>query len=200
MLPEEYNQLYTNNPAVWENKEHDRMVFHYVSKYGEPKNLLGLGCGNGHTLKVFIDQWPDVAYTGLDFSQVAVDICTENIPTAEFVCIDVMDYKPSGKFEAILLVGVAEHFDNPPEKLEYIHQKLLKSGGVLYMEVPNCMAYRSFRNKQEGFYRIELGTRQLEWHYKRETWEQIILDAGFEIVERIKGPRLHNEFIWILTR
>lgn len=199
MMPEEYDQLYKREPRKWFNTDHDKMVFRYVSKYGEPKNVLEIGCGTGHTLAHFSQRWPDVAFTGLDFSCVGVEICKQNVHAAEFVCMDVMEYKPSGKFEVILLVGVAEHFDNPPEKLEYICQKLLKGNGILYMEVPNCMAYSGAPNT-EGFYRISHGTKQMEWHYKRETWEQMIEAAGFEILEKINGPRKHNEFIWILTR
>ena len=199
MLPAEYNKLYAENPNKWSSEDHNKMIFRYMSKYGEPKNLLEIGCGIGHTLKFFCNKWPDVPCTGLDFSCIAIDICRKNIPQAEFTCIDVMEYKPSSKFEMILLVGVVEHFDNPAEKLEYIYEKLLKSKGTMYMEVPNCLSY-THAPKEEGLFRILHGTRQLEWHYKRETWEQIIKDSGFEILEKITGPQKHNEFIWILTK
>lgn len=199
MLPDEYNSLYTNNPQKWENETHDQLVFASMASYGEPDKLLEIGCGNGHTLAKFVGHWPNVEYVGLDFSSVAISLCSENVPGAELICGDVMEYNPSGKFDMILLVGVAEHFDDPVEKLEYIHQKLLKSGGKMYMEVPNCRAY-SQAPEGEGFHRIGCGSNQLEWHYSRESWEQIIEDAGFEIVEKLTGPRKHNEFIWILTR
>ena len=199
MLPSEYNQLYTKNPSKWSNETHDKMIFAYVSKHGLPDTLLEIGCGTGHTLVCFARYWPDVIYTGIDFSSVAIDLCRDNVPVAEFACVDVMDYKPSNKFDTILLVGVAEHFDDPFEKLEYIHQKLLKNNGIMYMEVPNCLAY-SHAPKEEGLHRILHGSGQLEWHYRRETWEQILTDIGYEILETIRGPQKHNEFIWILTR
>lgn len=199
MLAEQYDELYTNDPERWSDIRHDEMVFNHVSGYGEPASLLEIGCGNGHTLEYFAENWPGVDYVGLDFSTVAIDISKAKVPGAEFVCIDIMEYKPLGKFEMILLVGVAEHFDDPLGKLEYIRQKLLKGNGVMYMEVPNCMAYTK-APKEEGFHKILHGTQQMEWHYKRETWTQIINDAGFEIVKTIRGPRKHNEFIWILSR
>jgi len=50
----------------------------------------------------------------------------------------------------------------------------------------------------EGFRRLNKGSRQVEWHLYRKTWEQIITGAGYEIVKSIKGPRMENEFIWVV--
>jgi hypothetical protein len=75
----------------------------------------------------------------------------------------------------------------------------MSPNAVLYVELPNCLAYKS--NKEPGvesFHVVNQGNRQWEWHLKRETWEKIFIEAGFEIAESIEGPAIQWSFIWVL--
>ena len=143
-------------------------------------------------------RWPETRCIGLDFSEVAISLAKRNAPKAEFICADIEDYQPDEKFDIIILSGVAEHFDDPLKKLTLI-RKLLKDTGILYLEVPNCISYKTFKENREGYFRINQGSRQMEWHYYRPTWERIIAEAGYEVVKSIKGSKPYWEFIWILA-
>jgi hypothetical protein len=80
-------------------------------------------------------------------------------------------------------------------------RKLMTPYGILYIEAPNCLNYKS--NKEPGvesFHVVAQGNRQFEWHLKRETWESIFLKAGFEILESLDGPAIQWQYIWILKR
>jgi len=45
---------------------------------------------------------------------------------------------------------------------------------------------------------LERGSRQMEWHLSKQSWEKKILEAGFEIVDQFKGVKSWWQFIWIL--
>jgi trans-aconitate methyltransferase len=194
---QEYNNFYRKNPRQWASISRDEMVFNYIAPYGKPETILEVGCGSGHLLSYILCRWPGIGCVGIDFSNVAIDLARKNAPKAQFACIDVMDYKPIELFDVILLSGVAEHFDDPIMKLMHIRQ-LMNRKGILYLEVPNCIAYPTSQ-QVEGYRRIRQGSRQMEWHLFRESWEKIIKKAGFRILESINGPQIYTEFIWILA-
>jgi hypothetical protein len=52
--------------------------------------------------------------------------------------------------------------------------------------------------KHEGFRRLNAGSRQVEWHLLRSTWERHIHNAGFNIYAAVTGFRQNIEFIWIV--
>jgi len=198
-LVSEYNRIFTKDPRRWSSFDRDEMVFNYIKPYGVPKNILEIGCGNGHLLAYISARWPDIDCVGLDFSEVAINLAKQNAPKAKLICVDIEDYKPKKKFDMVLLSGVAEHFDNPLEKLKLI-QKLVAKNGILYLEVPNCISYSSLKEKREGYFRISQGTRQMEWHLYRESWEKIIEEAEYKFTESLIGSQPYWEFVWILSK
>lgn len=202
MLIQEYDNFYTRNPKQWDNSTHDEFVLDILRSYDRPDTLLDIGCGNGHLLKHLSTHWPtskryDMEFWGLDFSPVAIDLASQSVPDANFVLSDIQNMGMSSYFDMITCVGVAEHFIDPLDGLRQC-RKMLKKNGAMYLEVPNCLVYRSNKGCGEGYFRINQGSKQLEWHLLRETWEYLIIKAGFTILETIKGPQPQNEFIWIL--
>ena len=189
-----YNAIYKARPSKWADIDRDYTAFKTInSVMDEPGRMLDIGCGNGHTLAFFKSQWPGTQYTGVDISDVALDLAKKRIPEAEFY-----EGIPLGRlWDIIVLMGVAEHFPLFVEELRYIGTCLVQSG-YLYLEAPNCLAYSN--DQEEGFRQTHRGSGQKEWHWKRATWEQALDDAGFEIVRRSIGPFAAWEFIWILRR
>lgn len=196
-LVEQYNEIYRNKPDKWAKHSRDSFAFNHLSKYGEPKTMLDIGCGNGHTIAYLSMVWRKTKFTGLDLSDIAIDLARASFPSANFICGFLDDDVVSGKFDLITLLGVVEHFPTPLNALKQIF-KLLNDGGHVYIEAPNCLEMSG--NQEESFRVIENGSGQFEWHYKRETWEKIIRDAGFEIVENIKGQDIVTEFVWVLRK
>ena len=195
-LAQEYDRMYIADPARWDMDELDRVRLHVLKDYAEAgAKLLDIGCGSGHTLKYLHEHWRTVAYYGIDLSPAAVELAKANAPFAEIVCTRLTDCDLEG-MDIIMLGGVAEHFADPRRSLQYV-RRMLDDGGIVYLEVPNCLAYGDAHG--EGFYRIRAGD-QTEWHLPRAEWEKIINDAGFVILKSITGPNKYNEFIWILSK
>ena len=201
-LVEEYDGWFKRKPHKWERVESNELARHYVIQVlgRQPMNVIDIGCGNGHTIEYLSKHWQFTQFVGLDLSEVGIEIANKrNLDRAEFITgfADLFSMEGEGCFEVALLLGVAEHFDSPGTVLEHTRKTILDPVGLLYIECPNCIGYPE-SEKVEGFRRLAKGSRQVEWHLFRETWEEIITGAGYEIVESIKGPRMENEFIWVV--
>jgi len=182
-LSDFYDELYREHPYRWGSSGRDEFLCKNMS---QPGSVLDIGCGNGHTLEYLSKMWEGTKLYGLDISEVALDIAKVRVPTAEFFCGTVDDIEL--KVDLALLLGVAEHFEDLKEL-----GRVKKFGGLVYLEVPNCLAYSS--STQEGF----RGERiQKEWHLSRYTWEKIIQEQGYKIVKSLIGEGVTWEFIWIL--
>lgn len=188
-----YDGVFTDNPNKWANVDRDYTAFKLVSAFvREPAIMLDYGCGNGHTLALFNSQWPYTKYVGVDISPVGLEAAKQRLPQGEYYT-----QMPDGKFDIITIMGVAEHFQNPIEQLRHL-SRYLTDNGILYLEVPNCLSYSA--NKDEGFRTTHEGAGQIEWHWKRETWEAALQAAGYEIVKAFVGPHPYWEFIWVLRK
>lgn len=202
MTPEEYDLIYLERPERWTDAKRDEFAFKCLSDalHEEPYKLLDLGCGNGHTLAFFADRWKKTKYHGIDLSKIAIKLAKAKVPQAELYAARLDDFDPYnyyehfGPFNCILIMGVAEHFADIVKELKIVRDNLTKNGCV-YLEVPNVL--RLSGRPDEGWYE---SSHQYEWHLRRETWEKHILDAGFYMDERIVGPSVFCEFVWILKK
>jgi SAM-dependent methyltransferase len=194
-----YDRIYKKNPHKWEIAEYDRLAFDVLNEYlgGEPpKNLLDVGCGNGHTLEYFARHWPEVAYSGLELSGEAIRLARRRIPEASFIQGNFEETIFPNKYDCITLLGVIEHFEDLAKNLEKL-RRIMAVDCICYIEAPNCIDYPKSAH-EEGFRETNSGSHQEEWHLFRSTWESILINAGFEILAALKGINLQTEFVWLV--
>ena len=199
-LVEEYNNFFLRKPHKWTREDSNLMAFEHLNKHlgCNPRSVIDIGCGNGHTIEYLAKKWKKTEFVGIDLSDVAIGLAyARGIRRPSFKCAFADTFYVSPGYQVGLLLGVAEHFISPGRVLREIRENILAPGGILYIEVPNCIAYPS-SEPVEGFRRLACGSRQTEWHWRRETWESIILDSGYTIERSIVGPKQENEFIWIV--
>jgi len=56
-----------------------------------PKSVLDVGCGNGYSTKIFAETFPDIRFTGMDFSESMIDLAKKSkIENASFFVGDVL--------------------------------------------------------------------------------------------------------------
>jgi len=197
-LKAEYDDYYKKNPEKWTSESRDAFTYQALSNFlgAPPKTLIDVGCGNGHTIAHLMERWPETKFTGLDLSAEAIRLARIKAPGATFVRGFLDEVYGLHQYEVVLLLGVAEHFQDISGNLARV-RGLIAPGGVGYIEVPNCIAHPK-SEKVEGFRRLNHGSRQTEWHLYRPTWEQHIKNAWLEIIGSLDGPHSPHEFIWFV--
>jgi SAM-dependent methyltransferase len=98
--------------------------------------VLDLGCGDGNSTRYFRLHFPDCEYTGLDTSELSIDLATERkIEGAEFRHYDGEKIPfPDGSFDIVFVACVFHHID-PSAHAEVLTEirRVLHKGGRLYL-------------------------------------------------------------------
>ena len=89
------------------------------------KSILDLGCGPGQFADYILQHHPQITYTGVDFSNVAVQTARKRCPNATFIEKNLLssDFSLKWDSEAIFLLEVLEHIENDIALLEKIPSK-----------------------------------------------------------------------------
>ena len=193
-----YNKIYQDRPDKWDLTWRDGFAYYVLSRHTKPpETFLDIGCGNGHTIEYFNKKWPDTIYSGIDLSDEAIRLAEQRVSGAFFNCTSYDDYSSFQYYDVVVLMGVAEHFEDLVPSL----RNLKKIGKLIYIESPDCLSFdlaNGSPNKEEGFRETYKGAGQMEWHLKKSTWEEKIKFAGLEIVQFYPGEPYSSSFIWVL--
>lgn len=124
--------------------------------------ILDLGCGPGQFAQYLSAVWPEVQYTGLDFSAVAVAKARQRNPQHLFEQreLPVTDFVNLPAFDTVVCTEVLEHVENDREILA-----ALPAGTAISASVPNFDAFghvRLFRDEAEVRQRYGLLLDDLE--------------------------------------
>ncbi len=154
----------------------------FIKKEKKQGDLLDVGCGLGFFLKTAGDA--GYAAYGIDASVKAVEYARNEfgINSGNETLDDMV--KKGHTFDIITLWHVLEHFLNPLDELIKI-RKLLRSGGICFIEVPNLdsLKFKLSRRKWTGgnhpkYHRSFFAAKTLELTLKK---------AGFSIINRIRA-------------
>ncbi len=80
-------------------------------------------------------------------------------------------------FDAVILWHVLEHLDHPHTTLAQI-SRLLKPGGLLYLEVPNLSSLQSCSTGKNWFH---LDLEHHLYHFSLNGLHQLLLSTGFKV-------------------
>ena len=97
--------------------------------------VLDLGCGEG----VLFEQIPHldrVDYTGVDLSQVAIDVASRKVrdaSTERFVCADLVTFEPAGgaAFDVIVFNEVLYYLEDPIAVIHRYRAVLARDGLII---------------------------------------------------------------------
>jgi 2-polyprenyl-3-methyl-5-hydroxy-6-metoxy-1,4-benzoquinol methylase len=107
---------------------------HYTADAGAEGRILDVGCGEGIFAELATKLTP-AKYTGLDISREAVRRAgLRDIPNADFVSGDAMEFETSERFDVIMSAGAIHHFTDAVALLEHLSQ-FLKPGGVFVISL-----------------------------------------------------------------
>jgi 2-polyprenyl-3-methyl-5-hydroxy-6-metoxy-1,4-benzoquinol methylase len=140
--------------------------------------LLDVGCGDGHFLAFMRQRGWEV--WGSEISEIACRyaVATLGMPVERILCGDFLTAPlPEASFDLVTLFDVLEHLDRPREVLRKCG-RLLKPGGVLFLQVPN---YGALGRRLFGAYWIHIDAPRHLVHFTRRTIAPLLRD--WEVLE-----------------
>lgn len=150
--------------------EHISMI-----RSGNPGKILDIGCGRGWMLSLLRDKKWDVYGTELSQgsssfakTELGVNVLTKKVEDCNF---------ETSFFDVITLWHVLEHLPDPVSSLKEVN-RVMKVGGVLYVEVPDFGGIQSrfFGNK---WFHVD-APRHL-FHFNKESLKAYLEKTGFDI-------------------
>ena len=158
-----------------------------------PSHVLDIGCGDGRMLEVLRQaSSPDWSFSGLDWSEDAVQRCREKGFDARACNIEELDQPDwEGKFDLILMSQVIEHVRYPRDVLARILH-ILKPGGVISIETPdiNSWDFHVFRKRYWAGYHIP----RHFFIFDKSNFSELATNVGFEL---IATKSVINPVAWI---
>jgi len=152
-------------------------ISHYLGKQKDQEaSLLDFGCGLGY----FLDSAYDYGFAvhGVEFNEYALSAIKKRYayPVKIFNAFDEFDKK----FDAITMLDVIEHLEDPFTALDRINGKLNK-GGILVVHTMDSKSFvsRLLGSRLEDFRRI----REHLFFFSRKNLKQALEKRGFEILE-----------------
>ena len=97
------------------------------------ESVLEIGCGTGQLAACLKELLPDMAYSGFDFSEKAIEFARKAQPDGVFSVSDVRDANSyAGDYEAVIATEVFEHLDD-----DLICLRQIDEGKLVIFSVPN---------------------------------------------------------------
>jgi SAM-dependent methyltransferase len=97
--------------------------------------VLDVGCGWSQALLYFASK--GIECYGFDPAPEAIEYGQKKGLNVKVAGMDRMNVFEDKKFDVVMLINVLEHLANPVEILEEIRSQVLKSSGMIIIDVPN---------------------------------------------------------------
>jgi 2-polyprenyl-3-methyl-5-hydroxy-6-metoxy-1,4-benzoquinol methylase len=110
--------------------------FRYLSKPTQGQHLLDIGCGNGDFLLSAREAGWQVS--GLEPDPKAAEVARQRGVDVTVGAIDLLA-DASDCFDVVTISHVIEHVHDPKQLLQAVH-RLLKPGGMVYIDTPNIQS------------------------------------------------------------
>ncbi|MBN1135989.1 MAG: class I SAM-dependent methyltransferase [Anaerolineae bacterium] len=158
-----------------------------------PGRLLDVGCATGDFLARAREHGWQVQ--GVEPGQAAAQAARRQYGLDVFSGDLAEAHLPSASFDAVTLWDVLEHLYDPRAELAEIH-RILKSGGVLLIELPNV---RSFDAALFGRYWIGLDMPRHLYLFPPSALDALLEQSGFAIVSRRCSSGGYGAFVASLS-
>jgi SAM-dependent methyltransferase len=156
----------------------------YLPRTGK---ILEAGCGLGRWVFYLRNLGYDI--TGIDLAADALRLAKEYDPSVPIHADNILRTSyPNGSFDAIISLGVVEHFEEGPEEAFRETRRLLKEGGLFLVTIPiQNLNRRMIANPLKEFKRWmnkRKGTEYIfeEYRYSRGQFQTLLEEMNFEIV------------------
>lgn len=188
-----YDNIYQNTPNYQRANRSQRKMFDgihsEINKYGRTgRTVLEVGCSYGLLLAYLREKGWET--TGIDMCRKA----TEYAQVRGLNCYNtsIEDFRPSNKFEIILLIHVLEHLKKPLQSLQEI-QSWLIPGGILYIRVPNIES--SILRWSKANFLGHLKPFEHLYYFSPTTIKRLLEKAGYMCSIKLAGRNTLGDII-----
>jgi ubiquinone/menaquinone biosynthesis C-methylase UbiE len=157
------------------DSEDVRLLDEFMERLPANAHVLDAGCGAGVPVARILSERFQI--TGVDFSEVQIELAKKHVPSGMFLCQDMTRLNfPDETFEgicsyyAIIHIPRAEH-----QPLLVNFHRMLKTGGFALL----CLGAEHLIDDVDENY---LGTRMYWSHYDTETYCRMLKGCGFSII------------------
>ena len=195
-IADKYHQLFKNE---LDEKQFDKQYLDKFANYFSLNSkIIDAGCGpTAHIGRYLFDKGLKV--TGIDISERCIQIASEYNPQMEFICSDILDWKPQKNS----IDGIVSYYSiiytpkSEIDKLFQVFNRALVSGGKLLVVVKKG----DFEGYQDNVLGMKVHSYFSEYH--EDEIGRIITKNGFKIEELItRAPykgEIKNERIYCLS-
>ncbi len=198
LVEEGYDQVAEAYSRLEGDNEWPRMKWlgKVLARLDAGSTVLDLGCGSGDPADIEIARLHRI--TGVDISNVQVELARRNVPQGNFIHGDLgaLDF-PDGSFDAVVSFYTLEHLPRKQhgEILNRIHG-WLRPGGLLLF---SCEA--GDVNDVTGQW---LGVPMFLSVFDPETMRRVVQDAGFQLVDTEIESQLEQNrevpYLWVVAK
>lgn len=167
-------------------------IIRTIQVYNKGKRYLEVGVGRGEFIAVAKEMGLEI-----DAVELSANTCKniEMLLGVPVIQTDFLAYDSAEPYDVLSMGDVIEHVKWPTVAIEKAH-KLLKTGGILWISTPNYGSAFSQMLKFSDPMWKEPGHRV---YFCRETFEKLLEDKGFEILE-YHVSRRYNGSMEIIAR
>lgn len=109
------------------------------------------GCALGDGTQVFQQAFPDNAWTGIDFSEVAIEGAKQAYPHIDFLATNLLDEGPSARYDVLFSSNTLEHFSEPWKILAHL-------SGYARRHLAILIPYKEYQRYSEHLYSFDENT------------------------------------------
>ena len=185
----------------WGNpKDIRNVVFDKLNKYVEQriplsngKKALDIGSGHGKIVSYLLDKGYDV--TAVEFNKEFIEELGKKFPNIKIIAIDIRNIELGDKFDIVTCIELIQNLDRA--ELLALLSKLAKITGLLLINMSNKYSLHA------RWIDLRRWRNNFVFNYTPKEFEQILEQAGFEIIHRkgiglITPISLFKNFRWKL--
>ena len=148
----------------------------YSTSALEQFSFIDAGCGNGWLLRNMSNDSRCIKSIGIDGSKRMINKAKKLDEKNEYVCSDLLNWKPSEKVNLVMSMEVFYYFENPEKLTRHIYQNWLTENSRLIIGID---FYKE--NLISHSWAEDTGVSIMKLFSENE-WKQMFLNSNFENV------------------
>ena len=159
-----------------------------IEKHIQPGKLLEIGCCGGLLLDEARTRGWDVI--GTEITVEAINYAKNQLDLNIIDSADLSSINSNSKFDIVILFDVLEHLNYPSQVIRYIHDNLLRRGGLIAIEIPNIHTLYSRILRHLNVPNTHLMFRHY-YYYSKGTFSKFANKHNFDIIDCKYGHRVY---------